>query len=176
MTCVWFKITRLFFLHRSGENSRPFTISFFKEEDDEEEEEEGAKGERHDLSGESVNLDTSDYHSATSSDCGSTASSDTEEEAKDDEKEVAKKEAAESDTYTILMVPRIRKRRGEGPNKVKYVRNMVIISYLGPSVRDILFILSRNPIKNKPRKLNLRHVLSVQSKSDMTVYNLCHRI
>ncbi|KAM8734388.1 maternal B9.15 protein [Acanthopagrus schlegelii] len=113
---------------RSGENSRPFTISFFKEEEeeeDEEEEEEGAKGQQHDSSGESVNLDTSDYHSATSSDCGSTASSDTEEEAKDEEKEVVKKEAAESDAYTILMVPRIRKRRGEGPNKVKYVRNMI---------------------------------------------------
>uniref|UniRef100_A0A3P9N961 Si:dkey-79d12.5 n=1 Tax=Poecilia reticulata TaxID=8081 RepID=A0A3P9N961_POERE len=38
------------------------------------------KGDRDDSS---VNLDTSDYHSATSSDCGSASSSDTEEEGKD---------------------------------------------------------------------------------------------
>ncbi|GAA6224938.1 protein BTG4-like [Lates japonicus] len=118
---------------RSGENSRPFTIASFKEEE-EEEDEEGVKGEQDDSSVDSLNLDTSDYHSATSSDCGSTASSDTEEEAKDgetegeqekEEKEVVKKEVAEGDTYTIAMVPRIRKRHGDGPNKVKYVRNML---------------------------------------------------
>ena len=127
MTHVWFYINPLPLHHRSGENSRHFTIACFEEED-----EEGEKGERDDDSVDSVNLDTSDYHSATSSDCGSTASSDTEEEAKDTEKEVAekevvKKEAAEGDTYTIVMVPRIRKRHGEGPNKAKYVRNMVSI-------------------------------------------------
>ncbi|KAM9352989.1 maternal B9.15 protein [Symphorus nematophorus] len=110
---------------RSGENSRHFTIACFEEED-----EEGEKGEQDDDSVDSVNLDTSDYHSATSSDCGSTASSDTEEEAKDSEKEVVekeviKKEATEGDTYTIVMVPRIRKRHGEGSNKAKYVRNMI---------------------------------------------------
>ncbi|XP_047454693.1 maternal B9.15 protein isoform X2 [Mugil cephalus] len=113
---------------RSGENSRPFTIARFdaEEEEEEEEEEEGVKGDGDDSSVVSLNLDTSDYHSATSSDCGSTASSDTEEEAKDGEtegeqekeEEVAKKDAAEGDTYTIVMVPRIRKRHGEAPNKL----------------------------------------------------------
>lgn len=73
-----------------------------------------------------ANLDTSDYHSATSSDCGSTASSDTEEETKDDEKEAIKKAAEESDTCSIAMVPRIRKRLRHGPNKVKYVTDVVI--------------------------------------------------
>uniref|UniRef100_UPI0037E78E43 maternal B9.15 protein n=1 Tax=Semicossyphus pulcher TaxID=241346 RepID=UPI0037E78E43 len=111
---------------RSGENGRPFKIASFDEE--------GVTAERDDSSVASINLDTSDYHSATSSDCGSTASSDTEEEAKEGEtegeqekdvKEVVKKEAAEGETYTIAMVPRIRKRQGEGPNKVKYVRNML---------------------------------------------------
>ncbi|XP_035019168.2 maternal B9.15 protein [Hippoglossus stenolepis] len=119
---------------RSGENSRPFTIASFKEE--EEAEEGGVKGEQDESSVDSKNLETSDYHSATSSDCGSTASSDTEEEAKDGEteggrgkeggkKEVVKKEVPEGDAYTVAMVPRIRKRHGEGPNKVKYVRNML---------------------------------------------------
>ncbi|XP_053287934.1 maternal B9.15 protein [Pleuronectes platessa] len=119
---------------RSGENSRPFTIASFKEE--EEAEEEGKKGEQDESSVDSINLETSDYHSATSSDCGSTASSDTEEEAKEGEtqgerekeggkKEVVKKEAPKCDAYTVAMVPRIRKRHGEGPNKVKYVRNML---------------------------------------------------
>ncbi|KAM7382714.1 hypothetical protein PAMP_002433 [Pampus punctatissimus] len=114
---------------RSGENSRPFTIACFKEE---EEDDEGVKREQD--SSDSINLDTSDYHSATSSDCGSTTSSDTEEEAKDGEmegelekedKNVIKEQVAEGDTYTVVMVPRIRKRQGERPNKVKYVRNML---------------------------------------------------
>ncbi|XP_028282290.1 protein BTG4 [Parambassis ranga] len=112
---------------RSRENGRPFTVACFDEE--EEEEEEGVKGDQDD----SLNLDTSDYHSATSSDCGSTVSSDTEEEAKDGETEAeqekeeaaVKKEEAEGDSYSVVMVPRIRKRQGDGPNKVKYVRNML---------------------------------------------------
>ncbi|KAM4581182.1 protein BTG4 [Odontesthes bonariensis] len=112
---------------RSGENSRPFTIAGFSEK---EEDEEGVKG---DQDKSFVNLDTSDYHSATSSDCGSTASSDTEEEAKDGElegeqkkyEEAGKKEAAEGDTYTITMVPRMRTWHGEGLNKVKYARRKI---------------------------------------------------
>lgn len=97
------------------------------------------KAEQDDASAESINLDTSDYHSASSSDCSSTASSDNEEEAKDGEGEqekeegVVKKKAAEGDAYTIVMVPRIRKRHGEAPNKIKYVRNMVNISLIDDS-------------------------------------------
>uniref|UniRef100_A0A8C6SP53 Si:dkey-79d12.5 n=1 Tax=Neogobius melanostomus TaxID=47308 RepID=A0A8C6SP53_9GOBI len=116
---------------RSGENSRPFTVAAFTEQ---ERKEESLKADLEDsLSDESLNLDTSDYHSATSSDCGSTVSSDTEEEAKDaeeeaepkQEKEAVKKDEAEGDAYTIVMVPRIRRRQGEGLNKVKYISNMV---------------------------------------------------
>nr|XP_057941668.1 maternal B9.15 protein [Doryrhamphus excisus] len=102
---------------RSGENSRPFTIASFN---DNEEQEEGGAKEGNEVQ---ANLDTSDYHSATSSDCGSAASSDTEEEAKDGETEgEAKKEKkvekheAGSDV-TITMVPRIRIRQ---QHKVKY--------------------------------------------------------
>ncbi|XP_060906819.1 maternal B9.15 protein [Labrus mixtus] len=115
---------------RAGENSRPFEIASFDEDDTA-----CVKGEHDDSSVASINLDTSDYHSATSSDCGSTTSSDTEEEAKEGETgreqkketdEVVKKnEAAEDDPYPIVMVPRVRKRNGDGPNKVKYVRNML---------------------------------------------------
>ncbi|KAM9852316.1 maternal B9.15 protein [Aulostomus maculatus] len=108
---------------RAGENSRPFTVACFNEEGEDEE------GGPDDSSVDAINLDTSDYHSATSSDCGSTVCSDTEEEAVKDgetegehEKDTLKKELAEGGTYTIAMVPRLRKR--DGPNKVKYIRNM----------------------------------------------------
>lgn len=85
---------------------------------------------------DSVNLDTSDYHSATSSDCGSAASSDTEEEVKDGEaggekekeKERSENEMVEGDAHVITMVPRIRekgKRHGDGLNKPKFSRNSV---------------------------------------------------
>ncbi|KAF7656226.1 hypothetical protein LDENG_00044810, partial [Lucifuga dentata] len=115
---------------RAGESSKPFTVAHFKvrtEEDDEG----GVTEEQDDSSVDSVNLDTSDYHSATSSDCGSTASSDTEEEVKDGEtegeqekeKEEMKKKTAEGYPYPILMVPRIRKQNGL--NKVKFVRNLL---------------------------------------------------
>ncbi|XP_038141443.1 maternal B9.15 protein [Cyprinodon tularosa] len=107
---------------RSGENSRPFTVTQFSKE------EETTEGQ----DDSSVTLDTSDYHSATSSDCSSASSSDTEEEAKDGElkeqrklAEHAKKEAAESNASTVTMVPRIRKGNGDAQNKVKYVRKKV---------------------------------------------------
>lgn len=102
-------------LDRCAENSRPFTIERFEGD---------AKGEQDD----STRLDTSDYHSATSSDCGSAASSDAEEETKDEEKEVVKKGTAEGGACTLTMVPRIEKRH-VGKNKVKYVRTMVIILF-----------------------------------------------
>uniref|UniRef100_A0A8C2Z9S1 Si:dkey-79d12.5 n=1 Tax=Cyclopterus lumpus TaxID=8103 RepID=A0A8C2Z9S1_CYCLU len=112
-------------------NGRPFTVARFEEE--------GVEVKQADSSVDLGTLDTSDYHSATSSDCSSTASSDTEEEAKDGEtegeqkkegKDVIKKDAPESNTYAIAMVPRIRKRHDEGPNKIKYVRNMVnVVSF-----------------------------------------------
>ncbi|KAM6909831.1 maternal B9.15 protein [Xenentodon cancila] len=113
---------------RSGENSRPFTIASFSEK--EEKEDESLKGDRDDGS---VNLDTSDYHSATSSDCGSAASSDTEEEAKDGELEGGREKqtqgtkngAAEGNAYSIKMVPRIRKWHEDGLNKGKYVRKKI---------------------------------------------------
>lgn len=109
---------------RSGENSRPFMIASFEEEDKDSEKEEQE---------DCASQETSDYHSATSSDCGSAASSDTEEEVKDEEKEEDKKEATkkepEVDTYTITMVPRIRKRPGDRANKTKYGRNMLPASH-----------------------------------------------
>lgn len=111
--------------HRCAENSRPFTIESFEGGED-------GKGEQDDA----THLDTSDYHSATSSGCSSAASSDTEEEAKEDEKGVAKMET--SDSCTITMVPRIQKRH-VGNNKVKYARNMVIILFWLFGVRLFIF-------------------------------------
>lgn len=102
-------------LRRCAENSRPFTIEHFEED---------GKGEQDDP----TPLDTSDYHSASSSDWGSAASSDAEEEAKDDDKE-AVKNTADGGACTVTMVPRIQKRH-VGNNKVKYVRNVVILLFL----------------------------------------------
>ena len=96
--------------------------------------EEELKGEGQDAGG----LDTSDYHSASSSDCGSSASSDTEEEAKEPEEgkepqearqAEGQEEAVQGKPYVIAMVPRCRERpwkqSRDGPNKTKFARNLV---------------------------------------------------
>ncbi|CAL8247835.1 unnamed protein product [Lota lota] len=125
---------------RSGENCRPFTVARFQEEEEQgpasRRGEEELKGEGQEAGG----LDTSDYHSATSSDCGSTASSDTEEEAKEPEeaKEARQaegeekgdlEEAVQGEPYVIAMVPRCRERAWkqsrDGPNKTKFARNLL---------------------------------------------------
>uniref|UniRef100_A0A3P9ITU3 Si:dkey-79d12.5 n=1 Tax=Oryzias latipes TaxID=8090 RepID=A0A3P9ITU3_ORYLA len=110
---------------RSGENSRPFTVACF-DHNEENEDEEALNGD------DPVNLDTSDYHSATS-DCGSTASSDTEEEAKDGEldgekdkeKQVKIKQDVEGNTYTITMVPNIRKWHEDGASRTRNFRKKI---------------------------------------------------
>lgn len=98
------------FSNRSGENCRPFTVAQFREL--EEEEDEDVKARMHQDSLDSVNLDTSDYHSASSSDCGSPVSSDTEEEVRDGEVEKAKQKLeekkAEDKAFVIAMRPRMR--------------------------------------------------------------------
>lgn len=125
-------------IHRSGENGRPFTIvCFTEEEDDDDDNDEGVKRGQDDTSVDSINIDTSDYHSATSSDCGSTVSSDTEEEAKEEEKETVEKQTAESNNVTITMVPRVRKRHGDRQGKMNYTRNTVMIASVEPSVCHI---------------------------------------
>uniref|UniRef100_A0A672HWH6 Si:dkey-79d12.5 n=1 Tax=Salarias fasciatus TaxID=181472 RepID=A0A672HWH6_SALFA len=108
---------------RSGENGRPFTIARFSPNE-----------EQGDPIDESSNVDTSDYHSETSSDCSSIVSSDTEEDPKDGEAKdkqakpgpAIDKEAVKGATYTIAMVPRVRTRPVDGQPKVKVVRPMVI--------------------------------------------------
>uniref|UniRef100_A0A8C7Z0Q8 Si:dkey-79d12.5 n=1 Tax=Oryzias sinensis TaxID=183150 RepID=A0A8C7Z0Q8_9TELE len=129
---------------RSGENSRPFTVACF----DHNEENEDAEA----LNGDDpVNLDTSDYHSATS-DCGSTASSDTEEEAKDGEldgeqdkeKQVKIKQDVEGNTYTITMVPNIRKWHEDGASRTRNFRKKVNLLFClySPNFSCIVHIYS----------------------------------
>lgn len=133
-------VTYVIFFHRSGENSRPFTIATFNQDDEEEEHvEEGIKGARDDPSVDVTNLETSDYHSATSSDCGSAASSDTEEETSKDgkaasageqKKEDVQTDAAQSDHNPITMIPRVRKRFEKALKKAKYTRNLVNVFFV----------------------------------------------
>ena len=54
------------------------------------------------------NLDTSDYHSASSSDCGSEASSDAEEEGKERERKQAEKKVKAEEKVAVTMRPRLR--------------------------------------------------------------------
>ena len=117
----------------------------FQEEEEEEQGPAGGGGEE-ELKGEGQDaggLDTSDYHSASSSDCGSSASSDTEEEAKEPEEgkepqearqaegqeKGDQEEAVQGEPYVIAMVPRCRERpwkqSRDGPNKTKFARNLV---------------------------------------------------
>jgi len=121
---------------RSGENCRFFTIaSFSKNEADEEVEDKAVvkKTNKKDVAGAAarsadlLSLDTSDYHSASSSDCSSEASSEAEEEEKPAQgekeqgmkkskkkKEIEMKAEAEQALANITMKPRPR----GGPRKV----------------------------------------------------------
>nr|XP_046158789.1 maternal B9.15 protein-like [Oncorhynchus gorbuscha] len=116
---------------RSGENCRYFTVARFKEEED-------VKGDK------DVDLDTSDYHSATSSDCGSTISSDTdtEDEGKDgetvgrkDKKEKeGKKEKVEGIPCVIAMMPRVRDRF-----RVEHAQRKVTKTLLQPTSQQYYY-------------------------------------
>lgn len=61
----------------------------------------------------SVNLDTSDYHSASSSECCSAVSSDTEEEVKEDEL----KKVPERTVESTLLTARSKTREPKGRHK-----------------------------------------------------------
>ncbi|CAL9705958.1 unnamed protein product [Knipowitschia caucasica] len=116
---------------RSGENSRPFTVATFSTEVDQRAEQTAQSPPPQDcLPHEPLTLDTSDYHSASSS-CSSTTSSDTEEESKEPEepsltrkevKDVRKEPAEVEVAYT--MVPRARRCHTDRQKKVNYLNNM----------------------------------------------------
>ncbi|CDQ70791.1 unnamed protein product [Oncorhynchus mykiss] len=121
---------------RSGENCRYFTVARFKEG-----EEEDVKGDK------DVDLDTSDYHSATSSDCGSTISSDTDTEdegkdgetvgRKDEEKKKekeGKKEKVEGIPCVIAMMPRVRDRF-----RVEHAQQKVTKTLLQPTSQQYYY-------------------------------------
>lgn len=86
-------------------------MASFSEEEGEEELEDKKSGLHHESS-DSGNVETSDYHSATSSDCGSDDSSDAEEEIKEGEvgnvKEKVKDEKRGDKPFVIAMKPRVR--------------------------------------------------------------------
>ncbi|KAM9513274.1 maternal B9.15 protein isoform 1-T1 [Salvelinus alpinus] len=119
---------------RSGENCRYFTVARFKEGEEEDVKED-----------KDVDLDTSDYHSATSSDCGSTVSSDTEEEGKDGEtvgrkdeekkkEKGGKKEKVEGIPCVIAMMPRVRDRF-----RVEHAQQNVTKSLLQPTSQQYFY-------------------------------------
>ncbi|KAK3571700.1 hypothetical protein QTP86_016156 [Hemibagrus guttatus] len=95
---------------RSGENCRHFTVARFSEE----KREDALQNKESDS--DSVNVETSDYHSATSSDCGSEDSSDAEEENKEEDvggmKEKVKDEKRGDDqSFVIATRPRLREQK-----------------------------------------------------------------
>lgn len=97
---------------RSGENGRYFTVAHFDKVEDEEKD----SNNNDTLSQvDSVNLDTSDYHSASSSDCGSAVSSDTEEEVKDNKLRKVPERTAESTLCTSRSKAREPKGRRKFP-------------------------------------------------------------
>lgn len=97
---------------RSGENCRYFTVAQFtkEEEGDEEKEIHLNQDDTFNLV-DSVNLDTSDYQSASSSDCGSAVSS--EEEIKEEET----KEVVEKIVKNTAHTTRFKTREPKGPRK-----------------------------------------------------------
>ncbi|KAF5899971.1 maternal B9.15 protein-like, partial [Clarias magur] len=103
---------------RSGENCRHFIVARFSKEEEEEALEEKESG-LHQESSNSVNVETSDYHSATS-DCGSDDSSDAEEEIKEGEVESVKENVkdekpGDNKPFVIAMKPRMREQK---PRKI----------------------------------------------------------